>query len=162
METRMCAYCRKSLGRKRFNGRLEDRGVFRRRKYCDRLCMARAMVLEEVTRGQYHRRARVFLGKKCERCQGVVNLQVHHRDLDWRNNDPANLETVCSTCHMKGHWRDQPEARRRPFAPCSVCGQQAKRKALCQKHLQRQEKYGDPHLTKRKRGSEMILVRVED
>ena len=40
--------------------------------------------------------------------QGTVvgqksNLTAHHIDEDPRNNDPANLITLCQSCHMKHH-----------------------------------------------------------
>lgn len=37
-----CAYCGKTLERKRFNGRIEDFKVFAKRKYCNRECMTLA------------------------------------------------------------------------------------------------------------------------
>lgn len=42
-------------------------------------------------------------GDECERCQftpkHTCQLDVHHRDGDPFNNDPANLETLCANCH---------------------------------------------------------------
>ncbi len=35
----------------------------------------------------------------CTRCGTTTNLSVHHADGDWRNNDPANLVTLCRRCH---------------------------------------------------------------
>jgi hypothetical protein len=34
-----------------------------------------------------------------------AKLDVHHIDLNKRNNDPSNLIAYCGTCHMKLHWR---------------------------------------------------------
>ena len=39
-----CEYCGKKLERKRYNGRLEDFGVFNRRKYCNKDCMRKAFI----------------------------------------------------------------------------------------------------------------------
>lgn len=46
----------------------------------------------------------------CERCNfgsddsaDEVQLDVHHRDGDISNNDPANLETICANCHRLEH-----------------------------------------------------------
>jgi 5-methylcytosine-specific restriction endonuclease McrA len=30
---------------------------------------------------------------------GTASLEVHHRDRNWRNNEPWNLITVCDACH---------------------------------------------------------------
>lgn len=44
-----------------------------------------------------------FKGDVCERClfkaEHSCQLDVHHRDGNFRNNDPANLETLCANCH---------------------------------------------------------------
>lgn len=39
----------------------------------------------------------------CLRCQATENLCVHHRDEDHLNNDPANLEVLCMSCHSSLH-----------------------------------------------------------
>ena len=41
-----CEYCGKKLIRKRFNDRLEDFGVFQKRKYCDVECYRRGELLK--------------------------------------------------------------------------------------------------------------------
>jgi 5-methylcytosine-specific restriction endonuclease McrA len=30
---------------------------------------------------------------------GTAELEVHHRDGNWRNNEPWNLITLCHNCH---------------------------------------------------------------
>jgi hypothetical protein len=40
-------------------------------------------------------------GHQCTLCASTENLCVHHIDGDVTNNDPANLQTVCATCHWK-------------------------------------------------------------
>lgn len=53
-------------------------------------------------------------GYRCERCgdadaAAMGNqspsqlLQVHHRDRNKHNNDPANLEVLCRRCHCTEH-----------------------------------------------------------
>lgn len=40
--------------------------------------------------------------KKCE-CGCTEGLQVHHRDLNYLNNSPSNLQWVCPKCHAEIH-----------------------------------------------------------
>ena len=43
----------------------------------------------------------------CERCGFIpehkIQLDVHHIDSDHTNNDPTNLQTLCSNCHRLEH-----------------------------------------------------------
>ncbi len=47
----------------------------------------------------------------CERCGFVpehpCQLDVHHKDGDHSNNDPANLQTLCANCHRLITWEEQ-------------------------------------------------------
>ena len=48
-------------------------------------------------------------GFKCTLCESPNDLVVHHKDGNGRgkqnpNNDLANLETLCRSCHMKVHF----------------------------------------------------------
>jgi 5-methylcytosine-specific restriction endonuclease McrA len=36
---------------------------------------------------------------RCQQCGSTSDLEVHHIDRDWRNNELANLATVCARCH---------------------------------------------------------------
>ena len=56
-------------------------------------------------KSSFHRLARKCLKDSCQHCGGTENLQVHHVDRNWKNNDPNNLQTLCGSCHMKYHWR---------------------------------------------------------
>jgi hypothetical protein len=46
---------------------------------------------------------RQYLADSCEQCGFIpeheCQLDIHHRDEDKGNNDPANLMTVCANCH---------------------------------------------------------------
>ena len=62
---------------------------------------------EYRTRPVLLRRALIESGRihACEEC-GIdqwrdkpINLQVDHRDGDWRNNEPENLQFLCPNCH---------------------------------------------------------------
>jgi HNH endonuclease len=54
----------------------------------------------------YRRPWREHVKDACELCGFVpkdkedkCQLDIHHRDEDKTNNDPSNLQTVCSNCH---------------------------------------------------------------
>lgn len=107
--TKTCEMCGEPLTRKRFaSGRLEDRGVFLRRKFCSQSC---ANTRTEITRSGHAYRAKAYKKATCEECGGRSRLHVHHHDRNWRNDAPANLVTLCASCHLKLHWREDREAR---------------------------------------------------
>lgn len=41
----------------------------------------------------------------CVVCHTHEEIEVHHRDGDWRNDDPRNLETRCVAHHERGTQR---------------------------------------------------------
>jgi hypothetical protein len=47
--------------------------------------------------------ARKLRKPACECCGGVTMLQAHHVNLDWRDNSPGNIQTLCKFCHMYWH-----------------------------------------------------------
>lgn len=48
--------------------------------------------------------ARQLLGDKCNICGSTEGLVIHHKDKNRENNDPENLQLLCSSCHKKKHW----------------------------------------------------------
>jgi HNH endonuclease len=108
-----CHFCRARLHRKRMNGRLEDLGVFRRRKFCNKVCAGSGSRLPTVGKQAHMWRARKYRKPACERCGATKRLQVHHKDRDWTNDDPKNLETLCATCHRRMHWAEDGQRQRR-------------------------------------------------
>lgn len=38
-------------------------------------------------------------------------LAVHHLDHNHRNNDPANLKTLCQNCHAELHAAERGDAQ---------------------------------------------------
>lgn len=114
MKQKRCEYCNAAMIRKRYNGRLEDNAVFRRRRFCDHHCAAAFQqkhkpslphaLKDSPTESAYHKRAEKHKKESCERCGITTNLAVHHCDLDPTNNNPSNLMTLCGSCHTKWHW----------------------------------------------------------
>ena len=106
---RSCAWCGLTLTRKRYNERLEDFGVFQRRKFCDTRCMSQNFdsVPTQATSviaktGNYHARKLVPKGA-CATCGKPSARDVHHRNGDRNDNDPANLVRLCRGCHLRQH-----------------------------------------------------------
>lgn len=144
-----CKYCGKLLERKRFNNRLEDFSTFKRRKYCNRLCMKMGY-LKIGSNNQDYRVAHqtavnimntLNIEKKCSECGKKTKVDVHHKDENYNNNCIDNLEYLCRSCHMKKH-------RKRKI--CKICGKPQKGYGYCNKHYIRFKKYGNPLYTKYK------------
>lgn len=157
---RFCQYCGKQLERKRYNQTLESMNVFLKRKYCDRVCMAKSQEKERASLASLRKRAEKFRGTECARCGAKTGLQIHHKDRNPANNAPSNLITLCGNCHTRLHWEEGkiPLQKKKNFY-CKICGEPARKSDMCQKHYQRFQKYGDPYLTKKKIGSRYELVR---
>ena len=78
-------------------------------RYCSQSC---GNTREEVQPNSHRWRARqVKQREACEECGTTEDLHVHHDDRDVSNNDPSNLRTLCSSCHLKLHWREDREKR---------------------------------------------------
>ena len=61
-----------------------------------------------ASRRAYHYRAVSCIDKSgrewvCEYCGAYNNLQVHHVDNDYKNNNINNLKILCSKCHGLEH-----------------------------------------------------------
>lgn len=69
-----------------------------------------------------------FRKSQCERCYSINGLLVHHKDRDFSNNVPENLETLCKRCHQIEHkcWENIPRNHKRynEIKPidCEWCG----------------------------------------
>lgn len=155
---RRCASCQARLVRKRFNGRLEDFGGFLKRRYCDRRCMATGYE-KEICNSKSHSRSKAHRKMKeaCEVC-GLPALHVHHMDEDWSNNSDSNLQSLCASCHRLSHspnFLGTPTRRK----PCALCSAPRARDGLCNTHLTRLKRHGDPLLVKVRIGSSWVLVR---
>jgi hypothetical protein len=102
---RNCSACAALLERKRINGRLEDRTVFLKRKYCGRACMALGYVSDMSQPNSKRRRVTRFRGTTCEVCGATENLHAHHIDGNLDNDSSENIQTLCGSCHITHHHR---------------------------------------------------------
>lgn len=113
----MCAQCGADIIRSRLPcGEWMASSVFLKRKYCSKACAAAALsgprMLPVPSHGTAHKYARLAKPEgSCERCGSNVNVDVHHKDEDWRNNKLTNLERLCRPCHTKHH-RQSAKAKR--------------------------------------------------
>lgn len=113
-----CESCGKALQRKRYCGRMEDRAVFLRRRFCDAKCMGTSKVTATPARGTLRKRTgkAVPLKPACERCGSAKERQRHHRNRDIADNRPENVETLCARCHALEHWAtDKPSTYRAKY-----------------------------------------------
>lgn len=102
-ESKTCKKCGNLFNRRRFGTRLEDFTRWNQRMYCSKRCSyIRPPISDKST---FHRLARKYLQESCSICASTENLDVHHEDGNYKNNDPANLGTLCHSCHMKLHWQ---------------------------------------------------------
>lgn len=99
-----CEQCGLLMARKRIGPRLEDLGVFRRRRFCNQACMGRAFLKVNPTLAGYRARAKKIRKDACEVCESKSDLHAHHMDEDPSNNDPKNVATLCGSCHQIWHW----------------------------------------------------------
>ena len=99
-QSKSCATCGTAMYRKRFNGRLEDLGAWKRRKFCSLSC---ANTKKEVGYHGNSWRARKHLKHSCENCGSKKTLAAHHKDGNRKNNSAKNIMTLCVTCHALHH-----------------------------------------------------------
>lgn len=99
------------------------------------------------------RKSTEMVGTACEMCgRTKCKLHVHHRDRNPENNSLENLQTLCVSCHRLSHspnYMGIPLQRK----PCSLCSKPVARKGLCNTHLTRLKRYGDPLAKKIKTAS---------
>ena len=98
---KICETCGKPFNRRVMgNGRLQDVKLFLAQKHCSRTC---GNSRKELKPRSYLWRARKHRKDACEACGYSKRLTVHHCDQDQTNNDPSNLQTLCSHCHDFWH-----------------------------------------------------------
>ena len=102
-ETRHCEACSSTLERRRNDaGRLEGFRDFMRRRFCSLSC-ANSRNKGGESRNAYLFHARKLLKPVCEACGSTENRQAHHVNMDWKNNRPENVQTLCLFCHHFWH-----------------------------------------------------------
>ena len=102
-EPRQCETCLSTLERRRNEaGRLEGFRDFMRRRFCSLSC-ANSRSKGGESRNAYLFHARKLLRPACEACGATENRQAHHVNTDWRDNSPANVQTLCLFCHHFWH-----------------------------------------------------------
>jgi hypothetical protein len=86
----------------------------KQRKYCSRDCIefkfAHKGKLHPAYKngsGKYDYRQRLktieVRGNSCEICGKTKNINVHHIDMNPKNNNKNNLQVLCCSCHRKIH-----------------------------------------------------------
>lgn len=54
-----------------------------------------------------------YKNRICKRCSIGLDLTVHHRDGNRKNNDVYNLEILCRDCHDEEHGMKKPIPRKK-------------------------------------------------
>ena len=107
---KFCEMCGAPMPRKMYGKTLESYSNYLRRRRCSQSCANRRT---EVVKDTLHWRARQHVKTNCEECGTTERLHVHHKDRNPANNDPGNLATLCASCHLKLHWREDGPTRAR-------------------------------------------------
>jgi len=155
----VCHACGKKLVQKRFSsGVLESPSMLKRRKYCNRQCMAQGMQKDRCNSTSHSRSKSTKKMKSCcEGCGSNGKRHVHHLDNDPRNNSDSNLMTLCVSCHRRAHSRNFNVTGQHRL-PCKHCAKPSVKRGLCNTHLSRYRRFGHPLAKKRKIGSEWVLM----
>lgn len=95
-----CEQCGTPLHRKRYGKNLEDFTAFAKRRFCSLTC---ANSKGASTVAGYRAQSRKLRGAQCEACGYTLQLHAHHKDGDYTNNDPSNIQTLCAYCHNYWH-----------------------------------------------------------
>lgn len=153
---RFCEQCSTPLIRKTWStGMLEPLGRFGRRRFCDHSCAIEyrsSKPSAALTKNGQRYQARKLIPKgSCARCDKPDARDVHHRDGNTANNNPANLERLCRSCHGQYH-----NAQHKRL--CIICGGKHKGYGYCHVHLRRFKKYGDPLIVKRPKSGELLVI----
>jgi len=114
-----------------------------------------------LTPDGYRYHARKMRKSFCENCGSTeATLCAHHKDGNWTNNDPSNIQTLCSSCHTSLHHVRGDIVTKQIMPPCKICGKPSYRSTekLCNTHRTRWRRYGNPLLTRKRIGASWHLV----
>ena len=95
-----CECCGREMLRKDYHGRLEDRLIYLKRRFCSLSC---ANTRTDLTKHGYSWRARKHLKTNCEACGYQKRLQAHHINQVISDNGLENIQTLCKHCHDFWH-----------------------------------------------------------
>ncbi len=119
MDAKPCLWCGVSMTRKRFNGALECKSNFARRKFCSISCsVSHQHATPAPSPAASRKRAQLLKEPWCDACGTTSNLDAHHIDQNPMNNAPENIQTLCGRCH--GFWHgalkraQEPPGKRMP------------------------------------------------
>jgi 5-methylcytosine-specific restriction endonuclease McrA len=95
------------------NQKRKTAAIRQRDEAMKRIAELRAMPYSDYLRsGHWGRKRQAALrhhGERCNRCDAVNDLQVHHKTYDRRGNERMkDLEVLCADCHAGEHQHDKP------------------------------------------------------
>ena len=103
VEQKRCLMCNKRIARTRYpGGHLTSPSQYAKKAFCSLSC-ANSRSKGGLSRNAFCARARKLLRPWCECCGTTKRLHAHHVNEDWRNNDPENVQTLCTFCHQFWH-----------------------------------------------------------
>jgi 5-methylcytosine-specific restriction endonuclease McrA len=95
----ICIACKINKQARDLNSKL---GFKRYIKYCRTCqCLRYGMI-----RDKEYKKYKKYKKDKCEKCDfkgDPIQLDVHHKDHNRKNNSPDNLQTLCANCHRLKH-----------------------------------------------------------
>lgn len=143
---RFCEACGSLMVRKKYANSMEDMTHFLNRRYCGMSCMGKGYYKADPTRQAYGLRARkLFLKANCELCGTAEKLSIHHKDRNWRNNNPENIQTLCNSCHTSLHHASGEIVPRATEQPCKFCGRPTLHRSVCNTCRTRIRRHGNPY-----------------
>lgn len=158
---KICATCGASFGRNRFSsGVLEKVSAFNKRATCSNICWR---AYESKVRGGIKTRngftsqlrARMCM-VFCSVCRSTENLDFHHKNRDWSDNSPENIQVLCRKCHFAEHKQELRSWHfRKNKGPCTHCHRKAIAVGMCLMHWKRWKKHGTADDNARSRGHEV-------
>lgn len=105
---KFCKACGDVFERAVYKNTLEDRQRFLAREHCSQSCANKRV---DVTDAAYRWRAAQHRGTACAECGAATDLHAHHHNRDITDNREENIQTLCASCHLRLHWREDRDQR---------------------------------------------------